>query len=72
MSKKILMEDKILELERNTALLGFVHTAFADGKVKIDIVKAADAVYELWIRQKDILSDMKEIFYKEKEGNANE
>lgn len=50
--------DKIVELKATTSLLGFMHTAFAEGAHAVNMQEAAEALYEIYNRQNSILTEI--------------
>lgn len=58
---EIKMEDEINKLEQVTATLGFIQTAFAEGSSLINNDDASNSLYMLWMLQRDILEEIRQI-----------
>lgn len=61
MKKSILIIDKLSELERMNALLGFMQTAFAETDGITSNEETADALYHIYTTQSSILKELKDM-----------
>lgn len=59
MKERDIMLNLYYELKRTNALLGFMQTAFAEGSSVIPEDEAADALYHIYINQRNIISQLR-------------
>lgn len=52
--------DDMVELKQLNSLLGFMQTAFAEGASVINEGEAAEALYHIYTKQREILKQMQE------------
>lgn len=61
MNKKNLIIDELTNLEETNALIGFIQTAFAEGKSASDDQETASALYHIYAIQTETLKRLKQM-----------